>query len=67
MPISNRPSIFDRATVQLDERMSLLIDEVDPSPTPLDILLQVEEYLLESHGMTFMQAVRAGIKRLDDH
>lgn len=44
--------------------MGLIVEsEPDPKGSPLDQLCAVEEWLLHEHGMTFMQAVRAGISR----
>lgn len=30
-------------------------------PDPLDLLIKLEEYLLEHHGLTFIQAIRKGL------
>lgn len=35
------------------------------SQDPLDIICMLEDYLMKTHGMTFMQAVRAGILNKD--
>lgn len=44
------------------EAMALeLADHESTNLSPLDALLEVEEFLMREHGMTFMQAVRAGV------
>lgn len=63
---NTRTSLFDRSTIHPGDRMSLIVDDIETARDPLDMLLEVEQYLLESHGMTFMQAVRAGMKTLDN-
>lgn len=35
------------------------------SQDPFDLICQLEDYLMKQHGMTFMQAVRAGILNKD--
>lgn len=44
-------------------RMGLVIAAQAPAqgPDPLEALCDLEDFLIEQHGMTFLQAVRAGV------
>lgn len=42
--------------------LALATTESELAPGPLDALLELEDYLMAEHGMTFMQAVRAGVE-----
>lgn len=57
-----RSSNVEELSYEDNISMGLMLEN-EPSPhgDPLDILCQLEEYLQDTHGMTFMQALRAGV------